>query len=381
MAIAMLWAGVVATLLFRAVTQYRHYEILRRMEPRRLPSPALVTVIVPARNEARNIARCAQRLMAQDYPKLEMLVVNDNSTDHTATIVSDLSCFDARLRLVESEALPSGWAGKPHACWQGAQAGAGEWLCFMDADTMAEPGLITTAVRAAEERQLDMLSLEPFQELGGFWERLIIPAGFLLLVFQQDLRRVNNPDCPDAVANGQFILIRRRVYDAVGGHAAAPAEICEDAALARRVKGEGYKLAVLGASDLVCSRMYNNLESLWEGLSKNVVEMLGGTRGALLAAAAAFSLAWVTALLPFWAWHQGDALAASLISTASLALIATHVFSARYFGIPFFYGLLFPFGYTMGGLIALNSIRLRWKKRIAWKGRIYAPPAAITTAP
>jgi chlorobactene glucosyltransferase len=380
MGIAILWVGIVAWLLIRAVTQYRHYEMLGPCETWSRGGEKEVTVIVPARNEAGNIGRCVRRLLAQDYPRLDIFVVNDNSNDHTATIVADFTCFDRRLHLLESAALPPGWAGKPHACSQGAAATGADWLCFMDADTMAEPGLISAAVKVAEERGLDMLSLEPFQELGGFWERLIIPAGFFLLAFQHDLRRVNNPACADAAANGQFILIRRGVYEAVGGHAAVRDEICEDTALARLVKGSGHRLAVLGAAELVGTRMYTNLDSLWEGLSKNAVEMLGGTCGTMVAALAAFALGWVTVLLPIWAWHQHAPVAASLISLGAVALAATHVSGAVYFGIPFFYGLLFPIGYTMGGLIALNSIWLRWNKRVAWKGRVYAPPAAIKPA-
>ncbi len=383
LALAILWGGIVTGLLLRAVIQYRHYELLRARAASELSreKPDTVTVIVPARNEARNIGRCARGLMAQDYPWLEVVVVNDNSSDHTGSIVRDLSCFDHRLRLLECGALPEGWAGKPRACWRGARDSSGEWLCFLDADTTAEPTLITTAVKAAQERGLDMLSLEPFQELGSFWERTIIPAGFLLLAFGQDLRRVNDPAYADAAANGQFILIRRSVYERVGGHAAVREEICEDTALARRVKGAGYRLAILGASDLVQTRMYTNLATLWEGLSKNVVEMMGGTRATLLAALSSFALGWVTLLLPILLWRQGDIAAGIIATMASTALAATHISAARYFRIPFFYGLFFPVGYTMGGLIALNSIRLRWSRRVAWKGRVYTPPEAMKSAP
>lgn len=379
---AILWAGVITGLLLRAVTQYRHYEALKARPASALSreQPASVTVIVPARNEARNIGRCVRRLMAQTHPDLEIVVVNDNSSDHTGAIVSDLSCFDHRLRLLECAPLPRGWTGKPHACWRGSRDASTEWLCFMDADTVAEPDLITTAVQAAQERGLDMLSLEPFQELGSFWERVIIPAGFLILAFGQDLREVNDPGSPEATANGQFILIRRAVYESVGGHAAVRGEICEDSALARQVKGGGHRLAILGANDLVQTRMYTNLASLWEGLSKNVVEMLGGLRATALAAMASFGLGWVTVLLPIWAWRHGPVAPAILITMASTALAATHVSAARYFRIPFFYGLFFPVGYTMGGLIALNSIRLRENRRVAWKGRIYTPPAEIKSA-
>jgi chlorobactene glucosyltransferase len=374
--IAILWAGIVAWLLIRAVTQYRHYEMLRPAGPGAPSAQYSVSVIVPARNEADKIGRCVRGLLAQDYTKFDVLIVDDNSTDHTAGIVADLACFDRRLRLRSITDLPPGWAGKPHACAEGARESGADWLCFMDADTMAEPGLISAAVQLANERRVDMLSLEPFQELGGFWERLIIPAGLFLLAFAHDLRRVNDPDCADAAANGQFILIRRSVYEAIGGHASVRDEISEDTALARQVKHSGHRLLVIGATELIRTRMYLNFDSLWEGLSKNVVEMLGGTRGTLVAAICAFGLGWVTVLLPICAWFQPyNIVAACLISAASLALALTHVSGAVYFGIPFYYGLLFPFGYTMGGFIALNSIWLRWKGRVAWKGRVYSPPA------
>jgi chlorobactene glucosyltransferase len=374
--VAIFWSAVVTGLLWRAITQYRHYETL---------SPAAsggkvgatVAVIIPARNEEHTIARCLKSLVAQEYPSCQIIVVNDNSTDATAARVREFQT----VRLIEGQPLPPGWAGKPHACWQGASATTAEWLCFMDADTVANPGLLASAVEAAERRGLDMLSLEPYQELGSFWERLIIPAGFFLLAFQQDLRRVNNPDAADAVANGQFILVRRSAYVAVGGHAAVRAEICEDSALALAVKRSGRKLALIGAEKLIRTRMYTGLFSLWQGLSKNVTEMLGGPGVTAMVAMAALFLGVASLALPAWAWphiwHGGivERVSAVAIWLPSLALLGTHIAGAIYFGIPFWYGFLFPFGYIFGAAIALNSVRWRRRGRVSWKGRIYEPPA------
>lgn len=381
--IAILWAGLVTTLLVRATTQYRHYQTLPpggSLPEKTLPT---ITVIIPARNEAGNIRRCLRSIISQDYPsdRLRFIVVNDNSTDTTPVIVHQLTEEDRRVELLEAGALPPGWAGKPHACWAGSLAAQGEWLCFLDADTVAEPPLLATAVSEALRREVDMLSLEPRQEMGSFWERLVLPAGFFLLAFQQDLRRVNNPETADASVNGQFILIRHDVYDSVGGHASVRDEICEDSALARAVKRSGGKLALIGAEKLIRTRMYTGFLSLWEGLSKNVTEMIGGLFVTVLVAAAALVLAWTSVVAPYWAWHnalQTPALvpvaSCIIICLASLALFCTHISGAFYFGIPWWYGFLFPLGYTAGALIALNSARLRLKGRVAWKGRIYHPP-------
>jgi chlorobactene glucosyltransferase len=388
--IAILWAGLVTALLLRAATQYRHYECLAPGGS--LPEGSLptISVIIPARNEAANIRRCLRSILSQNYPadRLRFIVVNDNSTDTTPVIVHQLAAQDWRLVLLEAGALPAGWAGKPHACWAGSLAAHGQWLCFLDADTVAEPALLATAVGEAVRRQVDMLSLEPRQEMGSFWERLILPAGFFLLAFQHDLRRVNNPQEADASVNGQFILIRHETYDSVGGHAAVRCEICEDSALARAVKRAGGKLALLGAEKLIRTRMYTGLLSLWEGLSKNVTEMIGGLSATVLVAAAALVLAWTSVAAPYWACHAAalqpaafvPVAACVVICLASLALFCTHISGAFYFGIPWWYGVLFPFGYTAGVLIALNSVRLRLKGRVAWKGRVYQPPVGPDVA-
>jgi chlorobactene glucosyltransferase len=384
--IAILWAGVVATVLTRAAMQYRHYETLAGTNHPPEQSFPKMAVIIPARNEAPKIGRCLRSLLSQSYPRdlLRFIVVDDASTDSTSAEVRQLTAEDPRAHLLQAGTLPAGWTGKPHACWIGSQEAEGsQWLCFMDADTVAEPGLLATAAGEAMRRELDMLSLEPRQVMESFWERVVLPAGFFLLAFQQDLRRVNDPETADASVNGQFILIRQKVYEKVGGHAAVRSEICEDSALARAVKRAGGKLAVLGAEKLIRTRMYDGWTSLWEGLSKNVTEMIGGLTLTVLVAIAALVLALASVLAPWWACHAlsiaphatAPLAACVVMCLASLALFCTHVRGAFYFGIPCWYGLLFPMGYAAGALIALNSVRLRLKGKVAWKGRVYQPVA------
>ena len=371
--IAFVWTGGVAWLLCRAVRQFGLYQTLRPAPADGKDAPDLA-VIVPARNEAARIERCLRGLLAQDYPteRLRIIVVDDNSTDGTAILVERIAAEDARVRLIHGRPLPPGWAGKPHACQQGADAAGADWLCFLDADTAAQPALLRTAGKAAQEKRIDLLSLEPFQELGSFAERLVIPSGMFLIAFTQDPSRVNDPARPDATANGQFLLFRREAYEAVGGFAAVRDEICEDKALARAVKRAGFRLALMGAEELVRVRMYTGFRSLAEGLAKNVVDMAGGVGATLAAAALALVLGWAPILVPLWIGDRRPvALAVAL--AGSLALLGTHLAGARHFHIPFWYGFLFPLGYTLAAAVALYAVLRRVRGVVVWKGRTYSP--------
>ena len=188
--------------------------------------------------------------------------------------------------------------GKPHACWRGAVSSRGEWLCFIDADVRAAPDLIAAAVQTAQTHGIDMLSLHPFQELGSFWERLIVPPAALMIACATNLRQVDDPGSSEVTANGQFILIRRDVYFAVGGHAAVRDAICEDKALAGRVKRGGWRFRVLGAEHLARTRMYTGLASLWEGFSKNAIEIMGDAAGTIAAALGGVIVAWGVPAIP-----------------------------------------------------------------------------------
>jgi chlorobactene glucosyltransferase len=200
----------------------------------------------------------------------------------------------------------------------------------------------------------------------------------LALAFTQDLGRVNDPAHPDAVANGQFILIRRSVYEALGGHAGVRGAICEDTALARAVKHSGHRLAVLGAAGLIRTRMYTGLQTLWQGLSRNVTETLGGIPATLGITLTGALMVWAAVWLPVWGGvrllgqpgSSPEWAAFGLALSGSLALSGIHVGTARYLRIPLWYGLLFPAGYAMAGLIALNAVRERLQGHVLWKGRV-----------
>ena len=376
------WALLVAGLLTRAITQYRHYEIIGPASERMQDHLPSVAVIVPARNEESNISRCVDAIQRQDYPtgRLIAIVVDDGSRDQTASLVAQMASGDARVRLVDAGSLPPGWLGKPYACWRGASVADADWLCFIDADTTAEPPLIRTAIHAARARRLDLLSLQPFQELVTAWERLILPAGFFLIAFTQDLRETNDPHSPKAAANGQFLLMRREAYASAGGHAGVRDAFAEDSALAAAFKARGLRIGVLGTDRLLHTRMYTALRPLWEGTARQAATLLRGPVALLTAALAALTLAGASLALPAWAlvavhaggggWAAGSL---ALALAGSGALLGTHIGAARYFKIPLWYGLLFPVGYTLGAGVSAYAAWQSSHRRVRWKGRIYQP--------
>jgi chlorobactene glucosyltransferase len=378
------WLGLVAWLIAHAIGQRRLFGSVESLPELPAEQAPYVAIIVPVRNESANVRACLQSLLAQCYPAARscVLVVDDESTDDTARIVAAMAEQNARLSLLRSPPLPPGWVGKSHACWIGAAAVPAQtrWLCFVDADVRAAPALLASAVRTVGDEGIDLLSLMPRQELRSFAERLILPCGLFVLAFCQDLRRRQANDSADATATGQFMLIRREAYAAAGGHAAVASAICEDVALARLIKRRGHKVALRSGDRLLSTRMYTGWQTLWPGLTKNLVEMLGGPGAALATALLAVPLAWAVVIVPavdgVGCLGTGDgaacvALVPALV--ASAAALGLHLAGAIHFRIPVWYGLLFPVGYTVGALMVLDSVRRRWRGRVSWKGRSYQP--------
>lgn len=381
-AISLAWLAIVTWLIARAFNQRGLLPPLARAVPPDRQTTPYVTVIVPARDEADNIGRCLYSLLMQDYPvqRLNVIVVDDRSADDTAAIVRKIAAKHSQLSLMQSPPLPPRWTGKSHACWIGAQAAAPqtEWLCFIDADVWGESPLLSSAMQAALDRNLDLLSLTPRQHLKTFAERLILPCGLILLSLVQNLAQAQARSSSQVTATGQFILVRRAAYDAVGGHAAVSSEICEDLEFARRLKQSGRAVLLMDGADAVSTRMYTGWRTLWPGLAKNLIDTLGGRRSTLMLAAIAVILAWAAVAVPVWDAvaclngipGAGPALVPALL--ASAAAFALHIAAARHFRIPLYYGLLFPLGYTVGAAMALDSVRRRLYGRVVWKGRIYS---------
>ncbi|MBV8753393.1 MAG: glycosyltransferase [Hyphomicrobiales bacterium] len=380
LALSCAWLALVAWLILRAFNQRGLLPPLHPPGPNTESAPH-ITAIVPARDEEANIARCLDGLLAQSYPadRLRVVVVDDQSADATPAIVSAIAAQHPQVCLLQAPPLPPGWIGKCHACQVGAYAvpPETEWLCFLDADVRPRPALLSRALATAQSERLDLLSLAPRQELGSFAERLVMPCGLYLMAFYQDLADLQSRAGDDATATGQFMLVRREVYDSLGGHAAVRGIICEDVALARVIKRAGRRVALHDGREAISARMYTGWHSLWEGVAKNLVDMLGGPVPTVVTAVAATVIAWAAWLIPAVAavgcvnGSSSSCVALAPALAASAAAAGFHMAGAHYFGIPLWYGLLFPAGYTAGAVMAIDSLRLRLRGQVTWKGRTY----------
>lgn len=233
-----------------------------------------VTVIVPARNEGRSIEFCIRSILSQDYPLLSVLVADDRSEDRTADIIRELAASDARLRLVSIDALPAGWMGKSHALWTAARQVNAPWILMIDADCRLLPRGLASMVRHAIEREADLLTLWPRDGSSGFWERLLVPLCGAMIVICYGRAATGDTVEPEAFANGQFLLIRRDAYQAVGGHESVRHALIEDIPLARLVKARGYRVLSAIGSDVGVVRMYASLGELWRGWQRIFVGVL-----------------------------------------------------------------------------------------------------------
>jgi glycosyltransferase involved in cell wall biosynthesis len=241
--------------------------------PEAAPNLPKVTAIVPVRNEEANIAAAVESLAAQ-VPPIEIVVVNDDSTDRTGKTLAGLQERFANLRVIENQELPEGWTGKNHACHLGAKEASGEWLLFTDADVRHAPQAVAVGLGLAKQHQAALVSFSPEQEMRTWWERMIIPYVFCQLADAYPYEKVNDPDSPKAAANGQWLLISRLAYETIGGHEAIRGEILEDVALARHVKEAGHRIHFGPAEGVARTRMYRRWGEMWQGWSKNLLQLV-----------------------------------------------------------------------------------------------------------
>ena len=340
-----------------------------------------VSIMVPMRNEERNVERCIGSLINQDYPNYEIIAIDDMSTDGTLRILEALSGKYPDLKVVIGSPTPQGWVGKNHALWQGVQRTGGNCLLFVDADTYLEPYTLRSALSYAEEHKADMLSIFPFQELGSFWERIIQPIIFTSIASAFPHRRINSPEYKEAAANGQFILIHRDVYQAVGGHEAIKDKIVEDFALAKLVKGRGYRLRVARGKHLIRTRMYRNLKEIWEGWTKNIFLGIDKNWRRLIFGIIMLSL---RGFLPFFLLIQSLLAISSsagspvyiVIFLESLWLVLLNIYLSwertRAYDIPAYYAVLFPISAAAFiGIMISSTYKVISGKGVVWKGRRY----------
>ena len=337
----------------------------------------VVSVVIPARNERRNVERCLRSVLAARYPALEVLLVDDHSEDGTGDIARTIAASDPRLRVLESPPLPPAWLGKQWACATGARVARGDILLFADADTEQAPDLIPRAVNAMRALEADLLSVAGRQELGTFWERLLQPQIFMMLFIRfggtEGVNRARRPE--DVIANGQCFLVRRDAYDAIGGHEAVRENVAEDLMLAQATVRAGRRVRFVLGPQHLSTRMYTSLRELIEGWGKNIYA--GGIHsapfGALgralfpiaLVIAPLFYLVPAVALVLALAGVMPGTLAWSATATAATVLWWALVY--RQLEEPAYYALFYPLGSAVLLYICVRAL-LRGR-RVTWKGR------------
>lgn len=343
----------------------------------------LVSILVPARNEEhRVLSNCIRSLLAQDYEPLEIIAVNDRSTDATKTILQEVAETNPKLRVIEGAEPPAGWLGKPHALHQAFVAARGEWVLATDADMIFERSAVSTAMAHGLEAGVDAVTLLPFVECQSFWERIFMPTFGWFMLLAMPIERVNDPRRKEALGIGGFFLIRRAALERVGGYQAVCAEVAEDLRMAELLKQSGARLRVEYAPDLIHTRMQTNLREIWEGFTKNLfagakfslVSALAGVVAVLLFAVAPVLVAIVCAVMIgtnlFGEWPSEWMLL--FIPTFSVWAIQVAIFGVinRSWGIPIAYAFAVPLGYLLFAMILFNSaVKIATGRGVKWKGR------------
>lgn len=344
----------------------------------------LVTICIPARNEANSIERCVRSAIDQQYPNHHVLVLDDGSTDGTSAILESLAeQFPENLSVISGEPKPEDWLGKSWACHQLSEQALGEILIFTDADTWMEPETVSKVVRAMGSDIVDLISLWPQQKFGSFWERTVIPLVYFALLTLLPTRYVYHPPkwIPGflrqqinplfAAANGQFMAFKKKSYRAIGGHQSVKNDVVEDVELAKNIKRNGYRMKMYHGRNAVSCRMYESKAELWEGFRKNF--FAGFNHNPVLFAGMGL-LHLITFLIPILSlpflllWGSSQLIVLALI--AILLMYIQRFIVDRWFNWRFRYGLLHPLGVSWFQVLGIQVLsdyfygnNAQWKDR------------------
>jgi glycosyltransferase involved in cell wall biosynthesis len=340
----------------------------------RVITPA-VSVIVPARDEETSLGACLQSLVDQRGVDYEIIVVDDGSTDRTPQIAQSFP----RVRVIEASPLPPSATGKCNALACGAREARGQWLLFTDADTVHLPGSLAASLQEAQQHHAALLSYSPQQEVHGFWEKAIMPVVFAELTHTYRTEDVNDAASPAAAANGQYLLIARDAYEAVGGHAVIRS-LLEDVELARAVKRSGQRIRFRYGGDHVRARMYRNFAQLREGWTKNLALLFDSPLRLALVRGAEFVIIFGSAVMTVIATVRRQPASASVagaVAATTYLLFLRRIRRARFawdanllavLGLPVFVSLL-------------RASALSHKHgSVTWKGRTYGAAVNSTAA-
>jgi len=373
---AYLLAGVVTWLLFIfvMVKGRKRMTLLHRPGFSLPPDPPLISVLVPARDEAGQIEQCLQSILRQDYPRFELVVIDDRSTDGTGEILDRMAAGDRRIKVVHltHRELPQGWGGKSYALHQGLSQAAGQWLLFVDADVQLEPDVLSQSLAVAVKREFDLVSLLPRFVGADFWERLLQPLAGAATSAMFLIALTNSNESKVAFANGQFLLVKRAAYDAVGGHEAIRGTLSEDVAVARRLKAAGFRPRLGWADGWASVRMYAGLGEVFRGWSRNFYVGSLGRPWRILGLLAFLAVCWLSMFVAA-AWGIARPSAAWLTAAGAhfAAMTWALVLMYRWSGNPWWNALLFPIGAAVLVAISVKALWICATGKVQWRGTTY----------
>ena len=337
----------------------------------------LVSVLIPARNEEKNIGRCLRSLSKQDYHNLEILVLDDNSSDETSRVVEEISKKDTRIRLIRGRSLGRGWKGKSYACHQLSMEATGRYYVFTDADTLHFPNSISSSLEALISTRLDVLSVFPKQIMVSVHERMVvifINLAVLALMPLGMIRKTRSSRI--SMANGQFMLFKRSVYKSIGGHRSIKNDIVEDVAISKQVKKCGYRFMVFDGRETIYCRMYDGFKNVVRGFSKFIFAAMNYS---VIKLGAVISFIMLLFMLPVFFLPLGlyifnwplivNILILSQVSIILFIRIAmTFRFKSRFSDI-----FLHPLSMLYIAVLSVNSVyQAKYGRGIFWKDRFYS---------
>jgi chlorobactene glucosyltransferase len=378
----MLYQQLIAILLaFLLLNLLLNLRSLKKASPNvELPEPApLISVLIPARNEESNIEACLESLRQQDYPHYEILVLDDDSTDRTAEIITEIVAEDPRVRLLKGQELPSDWAGKPFACQQLAQEAKGSWLLFTDADTLHAPSVLRYVLGTALSSKAALISGFPYQKTTSIWQKMALPILFyFMLLFWMPLWWLQRSErALPSVAIGQFLFFSAQAYWSIGGHEAVKSRIVEDVWLGREMTRHHYRQLTLDLSQLVSCQMYREFGPMWDGIARWLYTLASLSAFTLIVMMVVVVLLF---LAPFLWLAQGLLLSQPAFSWQMLVgiqvaiLLLGRFLVGRRFSQPKSSIILHPIGIGFLLIIGLYaSYQCLTGAGVKWKGRLYNP--------
>lgn len=350
--------------------------VLREDEPGP-PRDALppLTMLVAGKDEEANIARCVGGLLAQDYPRLQLVVVDDRSQDRTPAIIDELAAQDARVTALHVTELPPGWFGKNHAMHRGVAVATGQWLAFTDADCVYDsPRLLSAAMRFAQREGIEFLSVLPRLEAGTLWERIVQPVAGAIMVFWFPPQKVNDPRSARAYANGAFMLLTRSAYDRLGGHEPVKDTLNEDMHLARRAKQLGVRLRVIRGGDLYRVRMYTGFRQIWRGWTR-IFYGCFGTFPRLLASVVMLGIFSVSPYVTLLCAPLAGSAWPPVTAASLFTILAQQSVMWRFYGVtgnPAAWAVTYPIGALLCLGMTINAMRRLVGAPTTWRGTSYA---------